>query len=285
MSSNRKNVEPGLPVSDIDINTNHIKFSYETTNVDAKHFVMWSGGTDSTLLLYELIMAYGAENVFAISYDYPWLLENKKLSEKSHRDLFKSKLECMKYMNGNKINHTEIKISHSTITGKHLYASPGGLPQAVGWLLSIPIYIPNDSYIYLGSIKDDDLTLHMGDYHKMFESMSNVLFRNIILREPYLYFDKYQILDKLFQYGLYDTTWACEMPQEINIPCGKCQPCIHHILSLQYLTNNGSSDYVKIQSKHALDEINSLISKYKTNDCNRDYTKLEKGNSENITPL
>lgn len=249
MTSNRKNVELGDPVSSCNIEGNHIKNSYATTNANAKHFVMWSGGTDSTLLLYELIMAYGVENVFAISYDYPWLTENKKLSERSHRHLFKSKLECMGFMNNKKINHTDIKISNSTITGNHLNTSPGGLPQAVGWLLSIPIYIPDGSYIYLGSIKNDDLTLHMEDYHNMFESMSNVLFRNIILREPYLYFSKYQILDKLIQYDLYDSTWTCELPDTANKSCGKCKPCVDHKIALKELMEYGSSDVVKMKAR------------------------------------
>lgn len=251
------NIEMGTTIHDFNIETNNIKQSYEMTHSDAKHYVMWSGGTDSTLLLYELIMTYGVENIFAISYDYQWLTENKKSSEKSHRHLFKSKLDCMESMFGKKVNHTEIKITNSTISGNHAYVNSSGLPQSIAWLLSIPIYIPDGSYIYLGSIKDDDLTLHLENYHKIFENVSALLFKNLILREPYLYFHKYQILDKLLQYDLYDTTWTCELPCEVNKPCGKCIPCKDHKNALRELLEYGSSDIIKMKAKMALEALSN----------------------------
>lgn len=252
-----KNIEIGNTIHDNNIKTNHIEHSYESTNQDAKHYVMWSGGTDSTLLLYELIKTYGAGNVFAISYDYQWLTENKKNSEKAHRELLKSKLNCMEFMNGNKINHTNIKIENTTISGNALYLNAPGLPQSIAWMISIPLYIPDNSYIYIGNIKDDDLALNLDHYHNLFESISGLLYKNIILREPYLYFHKYQILDKLFQYDLYDSTWSCEMPEKTNVCCGKCIPCINHKNALRELLEYGSSDIVKMKAKMALENLDN----------------------------
>ena len=58
-------------------NMNHISASYQNTESNSKHFVMWSGGCDSTLLLYELLDAYGSDKVVAISYIMPYLLRDK----------------------------------------------------------------------------------------------------------------------------------------------------------------------------------------------------------------
>lgn len=229
----------------------------DKSNPDATHFVLWSGGCDSTLLLYELLETYGPEKVVAVSCKYPWLYGSKKRSEKLHREAFKSLLDTRnkKYR---KINHIELSI-YNDITGKYRQRRLGGLPQAVAWMLAVPLFASANSFIYNGAIKSDDLIINLDGYHQMFNGIAKTLNSNIYLREPYIYYTKAQILEKLFHYNLYDSTWFCEIPLEPMVPCYNCQPCKTHIAALTELSLGKKDDFVTMMATRELDKIRNAI--------------------------
>lgn len=249
-------IERGIPYFP---NANQVRANYrdaDNSKTDAKHFVMWSGGCDSTLLLYEVLETYGIENVVAVSYNYPWLLKNKRESERIHREAFKRKMATRNSSWATTdINHLEFDISMNTISGKMQDIYGAGLPQAVAWLLSVPICARENSYIYTGAIKSDDLTLQLSSYHEMFTGIANTLNRKIFLREPFLYMTKANVIEKLIRYGIFDSTWHCEMPKDINTPCYECVPCRTHVAALTELSLGNSNDIVTITAKLELDKI------------------------------
>lgn len=255
-------------------NGNQVRATYNDENKNEnRHFVMWSGGTDSTCLLYELLDTYGADNVYAVSYKYPWLLEDKWKTEQKYREAFKAKMKLREERFSN-FSHVEIETKISHLQGDYINPSHGkqmGLPQAVGWLLSVPIYIPDNSYIYTGAIRIDDLTIMREEYYQMFTGIAKTLGKNIILREPYLYLSKEDIIEKLMLYELYDETWTCEMPPEPGKLCGKCVPCLTHINALNALSNgyvyHKINDSVKIKAKKELEKINNIIKENNRIDC------------------
>lgn len=246
-------------------NQNQVSWTYKNENENpGTHYVMWSGGCDSTLLLYELIEAYGSENVVAISYKYPWLLSVKRESENNHRDAFKAKMKLF----GKKYEiqrHLEFDINITAITGKYENARCMGLPQAVAWLLSVPLYASDDSYIYTGAIRSDDLTLKLEGYYQMFEGVARTLNKNIVLREPYLYLTKADVISKLFQYGIYDETWYCEIPEEVGSECYSCQPCRTHISALTEVSLIDPTSLISMQAKDRLDRIEKIKNYRKEN--------------------
>ena len=246
----------------LNINDNHIQLSYKDKlekdiAEGRKHYVLWSGGTDSTLLLYELLDTYGSENVTAVSYIYPWLNKNKVESEFFHRESFKSKMKCRgeKY---SKFNHVEFNFNQRALEGNILQAfnTPYGSPQAVSWLLAITIHAANNSYIYDGGNIGDTLTVHLKSYYKLFDGIAETLDKNIILRQPYIYFNKTMILEKLMKYDLYDESWYCEMPGGVNVPCYKCHPCKTHISASE-------DDYIRAKAFRILGHIYETIEKNK----------------------
>lgn len=243
---------------------NHIKFSYPNTKEGSKHYLMWSGGCDSTLLLYELIDAYGAENVYAYSYNYPWLTENKRNSEFYHRELFKSKMR-LKGSKYSDFNHIQIDVTQKALNGRERYPSNQGFAQAIAWCFSLPMYVENDDYVYTGAIKVDQLTVKLEEYHKMLNGIEGTLMRNIHFREPYITFSKRDIIERLIKYDIYDSTWFCEMPSEDNIPCGKCVPCLTHKEGLIELSMglNNSDDYTKAFVNKKIEDMKSLLAKNK----------------------
>lgn len=219
---------------------NQVALTYEDAQDRHDHYVMWSGGCDSTMLLYELLRAYGPERVVAVSYIYPWLTAQKVQNEKDHRIAF---MAAMKLRGLGDFRNLELKISQNNVIGDTVWVNQGaGLPQAVAWLLSVPIYASDDSYIYTGAIRNDDLTLRLESYHELFHGLTGVLRKNIKLREPYLYLTKANIIEKLIKEDLYDLTWFCENPSDGHItPCGRCVPCkTHHsaLIELQQATTD-----------------------------------------------
>ena len=245
------------------ITLNTIKLAYGNEGIENEHYLLWSGGTDSTLCLYELLEMYGVDKVIAVSLIYPWLHKTKIENEQVHRKAIKEKLKLQLSLSKD-IRHMEITVSPEMISGDYISWSDGGLPQAVAWLSTIGLYLPDGAYVYCGAIKNDDLTVFMDHYHKMFEGMAGTLHRDITLREPYIMMEKYQVLDKLFQYNLYDVTWYCEMPNGLNKPCLKCIPCLTHNSALIMLTMNASSDLIKVQAKKELDKLTKLMSEHPT---------------------
>lgn len=220
---------------------------------------MWSGGTDSTLLLYELLDAYGSDNVIAITLIFPWLRKEKVDNERSHRESFKAamKLRGKKYSD---FTHVEFNITINVLSEKNKarLSNRGGLAQTSSWLLSIPLYIDNGSYVYEGNNRNDDLNLHIDDYIKAFEGSTNLIGKDITLREPYIYLYKHEILEKLIMYDIYDYTWYCEIPNGVNI-CNSCNPCKLHYLSLSYLKCYSKNEYVKNKAANELDKIEKSI--------------------------
>lgn len=243
-------------------NTNQIQITYDKNeNKDSNHIVMWSGGTDSTLLLYELLQTYGPEKVIAISYNYPWLLKSKFEMENRYRELFKAKLRIVDPRLAD-FNHSVMTISvdNNMIRGHHDHNRVGYI-QAASWLLSIPQFATKNSYIYLGSIINDELeTVKSESLNQLFEGICGVIGKDLYLRRPYLLFKKFMIIQKLIEYKLYDSTWFCEMPDNTNNKiCGECNPCLTHLEALHTLAYlyPSCSEYVKTQAKEIYDRLTS----------------------------
>lgn len=245
--------ERGIPYIE---GKNQISIGFKSDE-NKKHYLMWSGGTDSTLLLYELLDAYGSDNVIAITLIFPWLIKDKVDNERLYRESFKSamKLKGEKYSN---FTHIEFNITINLLSEKNKarLSSKGGLAQASSWLLSIPLYIDDGSYVYEGNNRNDDLNLHMEDYLKAFEGSTNLIGKDITLREPYIYLYKHEILEKLIMYNIYDYTWYCETPKGIH-KCNSCNPCKTHLIALNYLKCYAKNDYVRLKAEQILNIIHN----------------------------
>lgn len=257
---------------------NQIKASYEAdtlaTERQRKHFVLWSGGCDSTLCLYELLDYYGADNVVAVSMKYPWLDVTKWNNEKKYRDAFKAKMR-LKGDKYSEFEHFEIDIAmnavgdvdHGSIIGKGY-----GLPQAIGWMFSIPISMNPGSYLYLGSIKEDDLTMYNSEYEELFRLVCKILGRDLYLRQPYLYFRKADIIERLIKYGIYDCTWSCEMPNGLGKRCNHCTPCKTHMNAILYLSEYSEDTLVK---ETCLKEVREILTERKKEKCAESKVEIE----------
>lgn len=233
----------------------------ESQSASEKHIVLWSGGCDSSLLLYELLKAYGKENVVAVSYSYPWLFAPKCKAETLHRAAFKSKLALRGFPD---IQHTHITVDKEDYHTQ-LEAVAGGLPQAIGWLFQIFPYCLSNTAVYHGVVKGDCLPLWIQDYEAIVRHTAKILQREIRFRTPYIEISKPEIIERLIMEEMLEECWFCEVPRENGkyidacFECTTCRTHINGLLSLQYHTRDA---YVKKYVNKRLAKINDVRQDY-----------------------
>lgn len=236
------------------------QLAFYNPDPDAKHYVMWSSGCDSTLLLYELLKKYGPDKVIAISCKFPWL--NKKKA--SHEVVFRQR-----FIDDLKRRDTGLSgFTHYTIDVNWQYRPKdsknggyhsSGLLQPYSWLtIALPLMKPND-WFYIGTIRGDDLvTLYLRQFQDLFEASSKMLNKEIHLCMPYVGYTKANVIAKLIEYGIYDLTWFCEKPESpTSGPCTNCHPCKTHIEALASIATDTTVSK-DVQFK-AVSELNSLL--------------------------
>lgn len=236
------------------------QLAFYQPNPDAKHYVMWSSGCDSTLLLYELLKKYGPDKVIAISCKFPWL--NKKKA--SHEVIFRQRfIDDLKRKNTGLSGFTHYTIDvnwqYRPKDSKNGGYHSSGLLQPYSWLtIALPLMKPND-WFYIGTIRGDDLvTLYLRQFQDLFEASSKMLNKEIHLCMPYVGYTKANVIAKLIEYGIYDLTWFCEKPESpTSGPCTNCHPCKTHIEALASIATDTTVSK-DVQFK-AVSELNSLL--------------------------
>ena len=227
---------------------------------DAKHYVMWSSGCDSTLLLYELLKKYGPDKVIAISCKFPWLNKKKASHEVVFRQRFIDDLKRRDTGLSGFTHYTiDVNWQYRPKNSKNGGYHSSGLLQPYSWLtIALPLMKPND-WFYIGTIRGDDLvTLYLRQFQDLFEASSKMLNKEIHLCMPYVGYTKANVIAKLIEYGIYDLTWFCEKPESpTSGPCTNCHPCKTHIEALASIATDTTVSK-DVQFK-AVSELNSLL--------------------------
>lgn len=186
---------------------------------DKANIVVWSGGADSTLLLFELAVKYGAKHnpVFA----YSFVKENVAQApfDKQARKKLKKVFKEM----GLNIKYAEVKES---LRGRIPWQYTNGLPQCMMWLGGLAPILMCNAYIHLGYIREDDFWHANYTARQAFYKLGALVDSKAEMETPYEYERKADILRKLKHYGLLDLIRYCEDDKEE--PCGKCPSCKKH---------------------------------------------------------
>ncbi len=214
-----------------------------------KHCVVWSGGLDSTLILYDLIKRDVDVSVITFETDVFGL--DKHHLEQSTRQRFLQKFSK------NKIQEYTIKLDfpYTDIKGYN-----GGLTQQPFMISMISLYGKLDTIYHFGYHKGDDFFSYHSEHMKISENINYVMGKNVQLNFPLKFMHKWEIIDAIQTYGLDDYVWYCEYPENSKNgkqPCGECVPCKTHEQHSQLLKMNRQSCDVKF---NLLYPENSLMS-------------------------
>ena len=203
---------------------------------DNSHVVIYSGGCDSTLLLYELSKKFGTKKnpVKALSFNYVQAINPRKIkTEKKTRNSFKQ------YCKKNKIyvDFLDINITTNRKYDKRACESYSfnGIAQPYLWLTSLSTILLGKHNIYFGYIKEDDFWFFKTEFINAFNALQKITGTESRLIFAYSHAYKKNIIKELNENKIYEYTWHCEMPTDDNKRCGTCHPCKKHDQALKQI--------------------------------------------------
>lgn len=192
------------------------------------HYIFWSGGLDSTILLYELAKNSSKEHhVSAISF-----VGHPQINSAQHKCEKKARQKFMRLANKNKFHIYEYYINIDT--SLTMYGC--GPNQATVWLMHALPYIYPNSILHFGYIKSDDLWHSRHEFLNVIKSFNKL--KNYAKKEQikvkfdYEFTNKASLLRKAKDYKITnDMYWYCESPKKNGRKydvCGTCECCLRH---------------------------------------------------------
>jgi 7-cyano-7-deazaguanine synthase in queuosine biosynthesis len=192
--------------------------------------VLWSGGCDSTLLLYDLCRQQQAiewshqyakgpelkdsEKVRAISVFHDQIDDDKaKLEARARTKIFEEfkkrglSFECL-------------SVNVQNLQGE----TRGGCLESAIWVLSAVPYLKQDEDFYLGYVAEDDIWHNRDSYIRAFNGIQELMGNTGSVKFPLEWEYKLDIIKRLEKEKLLDLTWWCEHPKDKK-PCGTCKSC------------------------------------------------------------
>lgn len=185
--------------------------------------VCWSGGCDSTLVLYDLAQKASPENpVRTISIDVCQISMGKEQARA------RKKILAWMKKKGLHIEHNEVKLSVEQGSGLLHH----GNPQAVIWLLAIQA-LKKEEDLYAGYVLKDDWWVDYSSWRSIFSTFQTLAHRTGSLVTPLCRTYKRDVLKRLDTLGLLSLVWWCaatNLPKNKlrKAPCGNCSSCIDH---------------------------------------------------------
>lgn len=227
-----KNVDPLRGMVDI-----------EHFNEDTQHVVLWSGGCDSTLLLWTLLRKAERQNmkrkIMAITASPSFLVPDKLAAEIRARERITDEINARGYM------FDEFNIKIDTIGKAAVGSYNQGLPQQLMWVSMALPYVPDNSIIHFGYIRGDDFWMYRQYVESIVENMGKMLGKKLYISYPLSHTKKYEVISELKKDKLYKRTWFCERPTMVDgkpIACGYCDACKTHKMHKLYLKNINDED-------------------------------------------
>lgn len=204
--------------------------------------IIWSGGCDSTLVLYEILVELKARNddriINAYSFYHSQLNDVKMIWEKQKRNRFLMWIEDKGF--NNKILNHEINLNKDIIK-----IGSNSCCQPAMWVSQILPIIEDNSVLFAGYHMGDDFFTYkvFRQWLKAFTSISNLFGKKTDFCVPLIYRSKNEIIKDIKNVnGLYENTWWCENAS--GKPCGCCDPCINHEVALIYFEKQKVKDYI-----------------------------------------
>lgn len=202
------------------------------------HYVVFSGGFDSTLMLINLIkkklnyFRTYTDILNIISFIPSFVPEEKRKLEKQARDKILEKIR-EEFKIEFRIYTIEVNIDGQA--SSPLMPSVGkfmrGKTQPIFWICNVFAFVPfeNDALLYFGYIKDDNPGPVIDAFNDILTQCQILLHKPMLYyKMPLIYVPKEQVIVSLFEYGIeyLDLCHMCEgFPKNDNKYCGVCDKC------------------------------------------------------------
>ena len=182
----------------------------------AKYLVAWSGGLDSTYLIFHLLQqGHSVEAVYVE-------LKNNEYKVKCELKAIEKITELL----------TEICISrkwdfrYKGIATKidAVYCTNLSFKQYPMWLLGLLSAVQDyTDYVAIGYVMNDDAISYLCDFKNIWDSYKPIVHKHVDLVFP---LSKHKKIEMYYDipYNIRELLWVCEQPA-VDKPCGDCDPC------------------------------------------------------------
>jgi hypothetical protein len=202
--------------------------------------VCWSGGVDSTLVLYDL--ALEAKNGRGCKHGVRALtIVQPQVPCQPQGALARAALKVRFRELGLRFDHAVLTMR---VSGRFYPTSVGsGLVQPLFWVGSAVNYLAGDEDLYLGYVHGDCIWHYIGHLRAAFTGLLGVSGRSGNLVMPLEWSRKAEVIERAQGLGLYEQCWWCEGDQDKLVrlprgrlgPCGECPACKTHKTGLWQL--------------------------------------------------
>ena len=196
--------------------------------------IMWSGGVDSTLMLYQLCCAYRDLGVKDRNHDnWPRALSiihpNVVNSQGEYGPKARERLGAWFKKQGLSFDPLEVTLVH----GEKAFAlhpgdtgrlGTGGVLQPPIWLTMAVAYLGGTESLYLGYCSTDCFWKFQAKFETAFDALQAVRGATGRIEYPIEPLPKVHVLEEAARLGFLKLTWTCEIPRD-GKPCGRCNPC------------------------------------------------------------
>jgi len=178
--------------------------------------ILWSGGCDSTLLLFDSLVSGKDVRTIAVNHDQVLACPYEKRARRRLIKEFRAR--------GYKFPHCEMTIKAAQ-RGITLGDGAHGLAQPNIWLFAGTGYLNDGEELAVAYIRGDDIWHYMEWYKYAFTYLLAINMKSCDLVFPLEWMDKGEIVTKLKLEGLFEHVWYCELPRKDGRRCGKCASC------------------------------------------------------------
>lgn len=223
-------------------------------------YVLYSGGCDSTLVLYETLKEYkdSYTNVNTISF------KSKQLAGSGVEA--KKRKEFIKFCSNEGLNVGEQLVIDLDDNGSNGFKTgPWACPQPAIWLYNVLAFLPVDSIVLTGYIRGDDfLTFDVfNNWFNAYNGINNLFGKNIMMYMPLAFRTKDFIIKELISNKIDKFTSYCENPINSK-PCGECESCNKHKAYYSLIKSDEKDEKkyretIKAQLKLPVEEISTDI--------------------------
>lgn len=202
--------------------------------------VVWSGGADSTLVLYDLAQYSSAKHpVRAVSF------EHSQIAASQEHYYARNRVLKVLRERGHHVKHSTVRIE---VVGGFEFRSENSNPQAVMWTLATQM-LRDDEDLYFGYTSESGWG-DGGHFARVFTAYQRAASRRGCLYMPLGTLARPAVLHRLKEAGLLKLVWWCSAG-EVGTrrtrkdkkvrkkPCGKCKSCKHHATALWQLKEHG----------------------------------------------
>lgn len=211
--------------------------------------VMFSGGCDSSLLLYEEAMKISRKEVcystvVAVSVCHDQIRHSSVQRE--------SRVRFLDEMRRRELDR-HIQCVEVDITQRGGSVTVSGLVQPSIWFSLAPLYAGAEDTVLLGYHDGDQFWQYRHEAEAALHGLSALLNKKLVASYPLRLTSKADIIKTLKDRGLYDLCWYCENPVGWSV-CGTCDPCKTHRTALWQLSEFGGyskcllADEAKVKS-------------------------------------